>query len=157
MSENTKWPGFTYLPEFNIAIFAALLNWPWEFMQVPFYRDMGTTEHWQGIKACSQATLGDSVIMLIAYWCVAAVRGRCWLLRPTAPQVAGFASVGLAITIAIEHLATSGAWVTSWSYTDQMPMVPLVNIGLLPVLQWIFLPPLVVWFCRRQIGARFQE
>ncbi len=157
MSGNAKLRGLTYSPEFNIAIFAALLNWPWEFMQVPFYRDMGTTDHWQGIKACSQATLGDSLIMLIAFWGVAAVRGRFWLLRPTAPQVAGFASVGLAITIAIEHLATSGAWFTSWSYSERMPIVPLVNIGLLPFSQWIFLPPLVVWFCRRQIGARFQE
>ncbi len=25
-------------PEFNVAVFAVLLNLPWEFFQVPFFR-----------------------------------------------------------------------------------------------------------------------
>lgn len=56
----------TYWPEFNIAVFAMLLNWPWEFLQVPFYSGMPSAEHWEGVKACTQATLGDAAIMLVA-------------------------------------------------------------------------------------------
>ena len=40
LSQETR--GLTYLPEFNIVIFALLLNFPWEFLQVPFYGGMPT-------------------------------------------------------------------------------------------------------------------
>ena len=48
--------GLTYLPEFNIVIFALLLSFPWEFLQVPFYGGMPAAEHWQGVKSCTQAS-----------------------------------------------------------------------------------------------------
>jgi hypothetical protein len=32
-----------------------------------------------------------------------------------------------------------------------MPVVPLLEVGLSPLLQWIVLPPLIVWFVRRQL------
>ena len=60
-------------PEFNIALFAFLLNLPWEFWQVPFFAGM--------------------------------------------------------------------------------PRLPLLGTGMLPVLQWIVIPPLVLWFVKRQVGC----
>ena len=75
--------GLTYTPEFNIAVFAVLLNSPWEFLQVPFFNEMPSADHWEGVKACTRATLGDAGIMLIAYWAVAVRAGRYWLLRPS--------------------------------------------------------------------------
>lgn len=94
--------GLTYWPECNIATFALLLNFPWEFLQVPFYGGMPTAEHWQGVKSCTQATIGDAVIMLVAYWCVAAFAGRYWLLRPKIVHVISPVAVGVGITILIE-------------------------------------------------------
>ncbi len=140
----------TYWPEFNIVVFAVLLNWPWEFLQVPFFIGMPAAEHWQGVKTCTRATFGDAVIMLVAYWSVAAVAGRYWLLRPRFVHIASLVAVGVAITVVIEKLAVSGAWVQGWSYSAQMPTA--FGIGLTPVLQWIILPPLTVWFCKRQLG-----
>jgi hypothetical protein len=32
-----------------------------------------------------------------------------------------------------------------------MPIVPWIRVGLLPALQWLLLPPLVLWFVRRQL------
>src|SRR3546814_7354205 len=95
---------FIDLPEFNVFIFAVLLNYPWEFLQAPLYRGMATADHWYGVKICTRATLGDGVIMLIAFWAVAAVsRSRWWLLRPDRRQVAGLVAVGVAITRSEEH------------------------------------------------------
>lgn len=148
------WTKWTYSPEFNIAIFAVLLNLPWEFLQVPFFSEMPSTDHWNGVKTCARATLGDAVIMLLAYWAAAIpLRDRHWLRRPTATQFLLFVGAGIAITVAIERLALAGFWIGSWSYSERMVVIPVLEVGLSPVLQWLVLPPLVIWFARRQVGA----
>lgn len=148
-----RFRGLTYLPEFNIVVFAILLNWPWEFLQVPFFSGMPSTMHWEGIKACTRAALGDAVIMLFAYGCVAVFAGRFWVLHPKLAHVAAFVGVGLALTVVIEKMALSGAWIESWSYSERMWVLPVLDVGLAPVLQWILLPLIVIWFCRRQLQA----
>jgi hypothetical protein len=39
-----------------------------------------------------------------------------------------------------------------WDYSDAMPRLPVMGTGLLPLLQWLAVPLLVLWFVRRQIG-----
>lgn len=137
-------------PEFNVAVFAFLLNLPWEFAQVPLFADMPSAGHWRAIQVCGRATLGDVVIALTAFWVVAAsARARRWILAPTPRQVAGFVAVGVLITIVMEWLATQV--VGRWAYAEAMPVVPVLGVGLSPLLQWIVLPLLVVWFVRRQL------
>lgn len=139
------------VPEVNVAIFALLLNYPWEFLQVPFYRDMADERHWDAVLFCSQAAIGDAAIALVAFWSVGMVAGtRSWILRPTTRHVAGFAAAGVTITLVIEWLATGV--LDRWEYSDAMPELPILGTGLLPVLQWIVLSPLIVWFVRRQLG-----
>lgn len=142
-------------PETNILIFAFLLNFPWEFMQVPFFEGMAVATHWDAVKVCTRATFGDAVIMLIAYWSVAvAASDRWWFRAPSRVQMLGFIAAGVIITVAIEHFATQSinpVW--GWRYADTMPIVPVVGVGLTPLLQWILLPPLTIWFVRRQLKA----
>jgi hypothetical protein len=38
-----------------------------------------------------------------------------------------------------------------------MPMVPVLRVGLTPVLQWVIVPPLVVWFVKRQLAGTRQK
>lgn len=137
-------------PEANVAVFAFLLNYPWEFLQVPLFRGMAEAPHWEAVKFCTGATLGDAVIAVVAFWGVTAACGnRRWILRPSAVQVAGFTATGLAITLVLEWLATGP--LGRWAYAEAMPIVPLLGVGLSPVLQWILLPPLVAWLVRRQM------
>lgn len=139
--------------EFNVFVFAVLLDFPWEFLQAPLFEGMADAPHWRAVQRCSIATLGDGGIMLIAFWSVAAVsRRREWLLKPILPQVLGFMAIGLVITIVVERLATAGLWPMPWAYAEAMPIVPLLGAGLSPLLQWVVLPPLVVWFVRRQLS-----
>lgn len=141
-----------WLPEFNVVVFAALLNFPWEFLQVPLYEGMPNAPHWEAVKTCTRAALGDVLIMLAAYWAVAAfARNRRWILAPSGPQVALFIAAGVLVTTAIEWLALHGHWIASWRYSEHMPIVPGIGVGLSPLLQWIVLPPLVVWFVQRQL------
>lgn len=148
--------GSLRLPEFNVVVFALLLNFPWEILQTPLFERMADAPHWQAVKICSTATLGDAVIMLAAYWAVAMVRrARDWILDPTPGAVASFCGFGVVVTVGIERLAVSGRWVQAWTYSDAMPLVPGIGVGLSPLVQWLVLPPLVVWFVRRNLlGAR---
>lgn len=137
-------------PEANVMVFAFLLNYPWEFLQAPLFRGMATAPHWDAVKFCTGATLGDAVIASVAFWGVAAAAGnRRWILRPSTAQVAGFVVAGLAITLVLEQLATGP--LGRWAYAEGMPVVPLLGVGLTPMLQWILLPPLVAWLVRRQL------
>ena len=141
-------------PAFNVAIFALLLSLPWEFGQMWLYAGASEMSHLRGIQICMAATLGDAVIMLIAFGIVAAVaRSQDWVLAPKTSQVAGFVVVGLAITIAVEIVATRTDGAFSWRYTPAMPVTPLLGIGLAPLMMWLVVPLLVLWFVRRQIGS----
>ena len=140
-------------PEINILIFAFLLNYPWEFLQTPLFEGMAAAPHWDAVKVCTRATFGDAVIMLIAYASIAvATMDRWWFRAPSRLQMLSFIAVGVIITVVIEHFATQSmdrAW--GWRYADTMPTIPVLGIGLTPLLQWILLPPLAIWFVRRQI------
>ena len=39
---------------------------------------------------------------------------------------------------------------SSWTYSSLMPIIPGLGVGLVPVLQWIVLPPLVAALVARQ-------
>lgn len=141
------------LPEFNVVLFAVLLNLPWEFLQVPFFRDMPGLAHWDGIRRCATATLGDGILILTAYWATAAsARSRRSVLQPTRRHLMTLVGVGLAITVLIERLATTMRWPQGgWNYAELMPVAPILNVGLTPLLQWLVLPPLTLWLVRRQL------
>ena len=140
-------------PEFNVLIFSFLLNLAWELWQVPFFHGMADQPHWLGVKACTQATFGDAGIALAAFWVTALIaKSRTWILRRSRSDIAIFIGVGLVATIAFETLATRA--LERWAYSDAMPRLPVVGTGLLPVIQWLVIPPLVVWLVSRQIGAR---
>jgi hypothetical protein len=140
------------VPEVNVAIFAFLLNFVWEFAQVPLYAGMATAEHWPAIVVCGSATVGDVVIALVGFWSVAVVTGsRDWIGRPGWRQLAGFVVTGVLVTSVIEVLATRV--IHRWAYAPAMPVVPVIDVGIVPLLQWIVVPPLIVWFVRRQLGT----
>ncbi len=147
----SKGKGILELPEFNVLLFSFLLNYPWEFIQVPFFQAMPEMAHWDAILFCSRAAGGDALIALAAFWTVAAVgQNRFWILQPGWRQIVGFIAVGVLITILFEWHATEIAG--RWAYAEQMPVLPFLGTGLLPLMQWILLPPIVVWLVYRQIG-----
>ena len=144
----------TWLPEFNVVVFALLLNYPWEFLQAPLFDRMAAAPHRQATIACSLATVGDAMIMLVAYWIVSAFSvDRGWIVVPRAAQIALFVAVGATVTVVIERLVLEGLWIHEWRYSASMPVLPGIGVGLSPVLQWLLLPPLVIWFSRRQMAA----
>ena len=121
---------------------------------MPFFRGMADQPHWEGVKACTLATFGDAGIAVTAFWITAIfAKTRSWILRPRNSDIAVFLGFGILVTIVFEAVAT--VVLARWSYNDAMPRLPILGTGLLPVIQWLTIPPLVIWFVRRQIGKRY--
>lgn len=141
-------------PELPVAYFSFTLHFVWEFVQVPTYTGMAELPHWEAIKLCMSATFGDVGFALMAFWLASlAARRRDWVLRPTRFPVAIFVAVGVALTVGFEYYYTNIS--LGWTYSDLMPLVPPLGTGLSPLLQWIVIPPIVIWLTRRHLlGAQ---
>ena len=144
--------GWSRYPEAGLALFSFLLHFVWELLQVPLYRDMPQAPHEEAILVCLQATLGDVAIALTAFWLVSAFcRSRFWLLTPSRFQWASYLIYGIAVTVGLEMLAT--AILDRWQYSELMPVLPLLEVGLSPLAQWVLVPPLALWLTRRHVNA----
>lgn len=138
------------LPELQVLMFGFLLSLPWEFWQAPLFVGMANAPHSTATLVCTLAALADAVIMLIAYWSIAvSARARQWIQSPTRGRLAAFVAVGLVIAVIIERLATG--ILNWWSYGPGMPVLAGLDVGALPLAQWIIVPLLVAWFVRRQL------
>lgn len=140
----------TSLPEFSIYIFAFLLNFVWEMLQMPLFAlPPADTPYWPVISMCAAATVADGFIMLVAFWTASAFAGsRYWFVAAERNHVLTFLITGLAITSAIELIATE---MGVWQYSPLMPV--LFGVGLSPFLQWVIPPLITLWFTRRQLGV----
>lgn len=140
------------LPEANILVFAFLLNFPWEMLQGPFFQGLAGMNHWEAVLGCTRHTGGDALIALFSFWAVALLwRERGWIRRPRLAQVCAFTAFGVVATIVLEWHATVLA--DRWTYAEHMPVLPILGTGLLPLMQWILLPPLLAWLVSRQLAG----
>jgi hypothetical protein len=138
------------LPELWFGVFGLLLHYPWEFLQVPFFERMPELPHWEAVKVCTQAALGDAVITIVAFWVAAlAVQSRGWFWRPRPAAWIAYLAAGILVTLGLEWLATDV--LDRWQYAAEMPRMPLLGTGLLPIVQWLLLPPLVLGLARGQL------
>lgn len=138
------------IPELNVAFFSFLLHFVWEMWQVPFFADMPSTAHWSGVAICTRATLGDSLMAVAAFWAGSAPRRtRWWFLSARRRELWLYLGTGLALTVAFEWLATGP--LDRWAYGPEMPRLPWIGTGLLPLLQWLFVPPVALWLTARQL------
>ncbi len=132
----------------TVAITAFLLNFIWELAQGPLYK--GYQYDLSHISFCALASVADMFMVFVllfgfgllyknAYWVNHMTLGRALLL-----MLAGGTG---AILAEIRHTARS-----SWTYAESMPLLPWVEVGLSPVLQFTILP-LLIFFISRKISA----
>lgn len=144
------------LPEWNVALFSFLLNFVWETQQMPFFQLSPELSCLEITRNCTLATVGDVGISITAFWLVAAgSKSRQWFHQPRLWQIGSFILIGVVITVIFEALATGP--LNIWEYAAFMPTVPFLNTGLLPLLQWVLLPPIIIWFVKRQLNNIMQK
>jgi len=131
----------------------AVANLLWEVAQLPLYTLWAEAPRGFAAYAVLHCTVGDILIAgsaLLAAMCLAAPRG--FPRRGLARVAVAATLLGLGYTVFSEWLNTAVR--DSWAYAPAMPIVPLLGVGLTPFLQWLVLPPLVLYAAFRRPAAR---
>ncbi len=119
---------------------AVMLNYPWELAQAPLYA--GGNDFSAMLWHCFVASLGDGVLVLLIFaigWL--AWRRQNWFERPGARGYGLMLVSGLMIAVAVEWIAVH--LLQRWAYLPTMPRLPVFDIGVVPVVQMLALPPLI--------------
>lgn len=128
----------------------AALNLLWELAQLPLYTLWFEASPAYIAFAVFHCTVGDILIgtgaLLSALIATRATTLRDW--RWTRIGVASIA-FGLAYTALSELTNTSIS--ASWTYSEWMPVLPFVPIGLSPLLQWLIVPAATLALSRQFI------
>jgi hypothetical protein len=105
---------------------------------------------------CLMASVGDGLLVLLIFlagWL--ALHRRDWINRPGIRGYVLMLAVGLSTSVSVEWVAVHV--MGEWAYTAQMPLVPGLGVGVMPVAQMLVLPPLIfrivaVWRRRASTG-----
>ncbi len=137
--------GFAHLPRpwqvlalvYGIAV---ALNYAWELAQSGlFTAESNAGNIWWH---CFVASLGDGVMVVLLFGIGWLASGRRhWFVHPGLKGYAILAAAGVSMAIAVEWVAVH--MLDGWSYAPAMPRLPGIEVGLVPVLQMVLLPPLI--------------
>lgn len=117
----------------------AVANLVWETAQLPLYTLWRAGSAREIAIAIAHCTAGDLVIAASALLTALALAGhRDWPLRRFRPVMVLTLATGFVYTGYSEWMNTAVRM--SWAYSDLMPIVPVLNLGLSPFLQWIVIP-----------------
>jgi signal transduction histidine kinase len=121
---------------FIVLILAFLLNFAWEVAQLPLYKN--ASYDMQHIVFCALASVADAIMVLLIYFSLAVIykhplwiQNFKWQRIITAVLIGGIG----AVLAEIRHKSQG-----NWAYADSMPIIPVVDAGLSPVLQFVILP-----------------
>lgn len=141
-------------PETNLFLFAFLLHFVYEVWQSPYFEFYGMPTLGDKVAAITHCTFGDGVITLVCFWIVSIVqRSRHWILAPTGKLTLLFTALGWLYTLVSEIYRTRIANFYGLSGL----VVPGLEISWLPLLQWLILPPLVLFLAHHQILGYAQK
>ena len=139
------------------ALLSFVLNFTWEILQMPLYKN--NELDFQHLVFCGLATVADTIMVLLIYFSYALIfKNALWIKKLDLKLSLLLMLTGGAGAILSEmrHL-TEG----NWAYDDSMPLIPLVNAGLSPVLQFTLLPVIIYWvgfkFSKKITGKIFLE
>ena len=124
-----------------IFIVAVVMNDLWELAQASLYVGL-ESYNTQVLWHCFVASLGDGLMVLLIYmagWMT--LRRWDWIKEP---RVAGYLlmlTAGLLLAGFVEWFGVR--ILERWQYTQRMPIVPGFGIGVVPLVQMLFLPPMV--------------
>lgn len=119
--------------------FVVLANLLWEVLQLPLYAIWRNGTVRDLIVAVAHCTVGDILIALATLMLALLLVGNAEWPEERYVRVA-FVSVALGVgyTVFSEWLNLVAR--KSWAYSELMPVVPVLGVGLSPLMQWIAIP-----------------
>jgi len=130
------------------ALLLAAFSLVWELLQLPLYTLAAQASARESAYALLHCSAGDVVIGMSAF-VAALVITRARALQLWRRRRVG----GLSVLLGIAYTAFS-EWLNAvllgtWTYAPAMPLLPLVKIGLSPLLQWVLVPVTALALARR--------
>jgi hypothetical protein len=130
----------------NVFLWAIVLNYIWEVGQLPLFAGFASFHLWTAVRHCAWYTLGDATIVISLYGLGAlGHRSWGWGLRLHRVDWLWLPLAGILVAIVIERLALHFG---RWQYSPDMPTLPGVAVGVLPVVQMGLLPLLSIVLAR---------
>lgn len=127
------------LPDrFYLVLFAAAfaVNWIWEVSQTFAYKMSGVSTS-KMLLYCTLASVIDGVVTVLIFWLLRKIFSEIdWKFYLSA------AGLGALTAIFFEQIAFT---FNLWSYGEEMPVLPFLGTGLLPMVQLTVLVPLALW------------
>lgn len=142
----------------RFLIYLFLVSFPihflWEVTQMPAYGTLTSlgdmTDVATFIKIHWIVSLKDAALTVILYLAVAvAVRNGYWGRHLSRRRLAALTALGVLGAAALEyyHVFVAG----NWTYGPAMPLLPIIHLGLWPVLQMVIVPLTAMVLVRRQL------
>lgn len=127
-----------------ILVIGGVFHYLWESLHVVLYTDY---EHLTTLSIELYATCGDVMYVAFGLALLSVVRKTVgWVMAPTRADYVLLALIGLGIALFVEYKALMlGRWV----YTEAMPIIPLLGVGLSPIVQMTLGLPLSVYIARK--------
>lgn len=129
-----------------LGIVSFTTNWVWEMAQMRAYPSLADQPWQMTVLPCTAAAIADAGLTLILF-ALAFLLGRSLRL----PLLPLSAFLGALAAVLIEKVELARR---SWSYSEAMPIVPVVHVGLWPFLQLGLLVPISIGLARWWIWAR---
>ena len=141
------WP--RYQPWVALASFSLLVNFAWEVLVPPFYAMHAAAPHSITVLACLRSSFGDAGITIGSYAAVAAIDTRRWINAASPRLIAAYIACGVGATIALEYISVYR--LSRWTYSSIMPTIG--GIGVVPLVQWLVLPLVILWLSHRHLAG----
>jgi hypothetical protein len=126
----------------------AVASLVWELVQLPLYTIWTDGTTGEIAFAVLHCTVGDVLIAAIILLAVVVLTadGR-WPARRFARVATLTITFGVLYTVFSEWLNVEVRG--GWSYSEFMPILPLLGTGVSPLTQWIVVPAIGFWWARR--------
>lgn len=133
-----------------MAVISFILNEVWELLQMPLYSS--AYYNLGHVVFCTLGALADMIMVLLLYVCFGFIyKNPFWIWQSNWFKIFVVMLTGAVGAVLSEkrHLK-----IGSWAYDQSMPIVPFVNVGLSPFLQFLLLP-VVIYFLSYRIILKF--
>lgn len=124
-----------------------VLNLIWELLQgeLGFYEGHGGDI--VSMALCARAAIGDVFIVAGIYALMTIIyRTRTWIFTMSKSTWVVLVLVSISVAILVEWW---GIYTGRWSYSDLMPIIPFLSMGVTPILQMTILVPIITLIVKK--------
>ena len=140
---------------FSLFLVSTALHFGWEISQMRYYLfsvpslpsyDVFIEGHWT-------TAAKDGLITVALYLLVGMlVKNAGWAKRFNRQRFMFLIVLGFLWAVGVEYHAIEVAH--RWTYAKSMPMIPILNVGVAPVLQMVIIPFFAIWLIRKQLSEK---